>query len=59
MEVLGLYKYKKKQDWYVLVLQPGQEPLICHPRTTKLRMGLNFTAYSVNELRKWFKELLV
>ncbi len=58
MEVLGLYKYKES-DWYVLVLQSGQEPLICHPQITKLRMGLNFIAYSADDLREWFKELLV
>jgi len=58
MEVLGLYKYKES-DWYVLVLIPEERPLICHPQTTKLKMGINHTVYSARGLRKHFNELLV
>lgn len=58
MEVLGLYKYKDL-DWYVLVLIPEERPLICHPQTTKLKMGINHMVYSANQLRERFNELLV
>lgn len=58
MKEIGLYKYKES-DWYVLVLIPEKRPLICHPQTTKLKMGENYMVYSARGLREHFNELLV